>query len=154
MRSVSKVRDVVKTIRGLVVGGVMLSVVLTMTACARPGPGDGLEAVTQSVRESSSAVDEVFVEEGLDGFSRYLFVELGLTGETLAVDALADALRAIGDTLPDGFESVRLVARASSGDRLDLEEPLEVAGVDGVFMISPKTANIPAEAVRNFAGER
>lgn len=135
----------------MVIGGVMLSVVLTMTACARPDPGPGLEAVRQSVRESSSAFDEVFVEEGLDGFSRYLFVEVGLNGEALAADALADALRAIGETVPDGFESVRLVARASSGDRLDLEEPLDSAGVDGVFMISPKTANIPAEALRDFA---
>lgn len=144
----------VKTIRGLVIGGVLLSIVLTMTACARPGPEDGLETVNQAVRASSSAFDEVFVEEGLDGFSRYLFVELGSTGETIPVDALSDALRSVGDTIPDGFESVRLIARSSSGDRLDLEEPLEAAGVDGVFMISPKTANIPAEAVRNFAGER
>ncbi|KRC60812.1 hypothetical protein ASE14_07520 [Agromyces sp. Root81] len=146
-------RGVLKNIRGLVIGGVMLSVVLTMSACARPGPGGGLETVKQAVRESSSAFDEVFVEEGLDGFSRYLFVELGLTDETLAADALEDALRAIGETVPDGYESVRLIARGSSGDMLDLEEPLEASGLDGVFMIDPKMASIPVESLRVYADQ-
>lgn len=140
-------------IRGFIGGVVLLSVVLTTAACAQPVSGDQLEAVERSVRESSSAFDQVFVEEGLDGFSRYLFVELGFTGATIPGDALADALRAVGQTVPDEFESVRLVARSSSGDRFDLEEPLEALGVDGVFMISPKTASIPAEATRNFADE-
>ena len=108
------------------------------------------QAVERAVRESSSAFDEVFVEEGVDGLSRYLFVEMGLAGETLPADALGVALGAIGATLPDGFESAHVVVRTASGDRLPLEEPLAATGIGGVFMISPKTANIPAEALRDF----
>ncbi|WP_157372859.1 hypothetical protein [Agromyces sp. Root81] len=142
------------TRRRSVVGGVLLTVMLTMTACGGPGAADGLEAVEHAVRDSSSAFDDVFVEDGLDGFSRYLFVELGMTGETLPPDELAAALSAVGETIPDGFDSVRLVARSSSGDRLDLERPMEDSDVDGVFMINSNLADIPAEALRNFAGER
>ncbi|WP_156891481.1 hypothetical protein [Agromyces subbeticus] len=142
-----------KRFRGLVVGGMVISVVLTMAACGRSGDVDELEPVKQAVRESSSAFDEVFVEEGLDGFSRYLFVEMGVSDSEITADVLAEALRAIGNTIPDGFESARIIVRTESGDRLDLEEPLAATGVDAVFMISPKTAKIPAEALRSFGGD-
>ncbi|MFF2369854.1 hypothetical protein [Agromyces sp. NPDC058110] len=143
-----------KRVRGLLVGGVVLSVVLTMSACFRSSPEDGLRSVEQAVRDASPAFGEVYVESGKDGLSRYVYLELVMTGDELSADDLSAALTAAGRSVPDGYEFVRIVARDSGGEMLDLTAVVEETGVAGAVMLDDTYASIFVEALRDFAADR
>ncbi|SFR85019.1 hypothetical protein SAMN05428970_3100 [Agromyces sp. CF514] len=134
-------------------GGIVVALVLALGACAaRPSGAEAHDEVADAVRDASPEIADVVVEDGVDGLSRYLFVELDMAGDILPADALTAALGAVGATVPEQYETVRVVARTASGDRLELEEPMQQTGVDGVFMINPRLASVQAAALRGLDG--
>jgi len=144
---------VVKRFGTVMFSCVVLGVLAATTGCAAASARP-LETVQAAVREAPSGLDEVRVDEGKDGLSRYVLLVLITSGDELPADALAETLQAVGEVLPDEYDSVRVAARASSGERLDIAEAVEASGVDGAFMINARMADIPADAVRSFAGAR
>ncbi|WP_152030981.1 hypothetical protein [Agromyces aureus] len=133
-------------------GGIVVAVVLALGACAaRPGAAETHDEIADAVRDASPEIAEVFVEDGVDGLSPYLFVELEMSGDALSADALMAALAAVGATAPGRYETVQLIARSAAGDRIDLEGPLQQTGIDGVFMINPRLASIQTGALRDLA---
>lgn len=134
-------------------GCVVVGAVAMVTACSAPSAGGQLDEVRAAVREAPQGVDRISVDEGKDGFSRYLFLVLEVPGDELTPQALTETLDVVGDTLPDAYDEVRLVARGASGDRVDLDPAFAAVGLDGSYLVSPQRAHLTADAVRAFAGE-
>ncbi|KQM84308.1 hypothetical protein [Agromyces sp. Leaf222] len=131
-------------------GGMVVALVVALGACAAPSAAEAHDDVADAVRAASPEFAEVYVEDGVDGLSRYLFVELDMVGDDLPIDALTAALGAVGTTVPKQYDTVRVVARTAGGDRLELEVPMQQTGIDGVFMINPRLASIQAAALRGL----
>jgi hypothetical protein len=141
-----------KRIATYMFGCVVLGAILSTAGCAQPRDHDALAAVKAAVHEPPAGIDEILVDDGVDGLSRYVFVEVRSGTDAVSDDDLAAILRSIGDALPEEFDSVRLIARAASGERLDLTKSVQNIGVGGVFMINALNADIRADALRDFAG--
>lgn len=135
-------------------GCVVLGAVAMVTACAGPSAGAPIDEVRAAVREAPEGVERITVDEGKDGFSRYLFLVLEVPGEELTPQALTETLDVVGDALPDAYDEVRLVARGASGDRVELDAAFAAVGLDGSYLVSPERAHLTADAVRAFADEQ
>ncbi|WP_156891479.1 hypothetical protein [Agromyces subbeticus] len=140
-----------KRIGTIILSCVALGVLAATSGCAAsPQP---LETVEAAVADVPAGLDEVQVDEGKDGFSRYVVLVLVASGDELPVESVTETLKAVGGVLPDEYDSVRVAARNSSGDRLDVDAAIAASGFDGAFMINPKMADITADAIRAFADD-
>ena len=134
-------------------GPVMLGALVALTGCAGAAPQSPLEAVEAAIRDAPAGLDEVRADEGIDGFSRHVLLVLVASGDELPVDGVTETLDTVGDVLPEEYDSVHVVARSASGDRLDVDTALESLGFSETYMVSPTRAHITASAVRAFASE-
>lgn len=137
----------------VVLGCVVLGAVAMVTACSGTAASDGLEPLRSAVREAPAGVDEITVDEGKDGFSRYVFLVLNVPGDELTPEALTETLDVVGETLPEAYDEVRLVARGASGERVEIETAFAGVGLDDSYLVSPQRAHLTADAVRAFANE-
>jgi len=149
----------VNSLAKLALGGVVAITMLALGGCAAlPGESaradvshdDGYDEIAHTVRATSSEFADVRIEDGVDGDETFLLVELDMTGDEVPGAALDAAMLALRETVPDTFDSVRVVAVSPSDDELELEAPLAQTGVDGGLMIDPGTASIPLDALRDM----
>lgn len=132
------------------IGVVAVLLTLTLGACApQIAESPDHEALTEAVRDSSSEISDVIVEDGTDGTSRYLFIELDMAGDELSATAAGAAMEVVAESLPDEYDSVEVVARTAGGDRIALESPLREAGLDPLMM-GRLRASILADALRGY----
>ncbi|MET4158752.1 hypothetical protein [Agromyces sp. PvR057] len=141
---------------GTVVVGCIAAGMLVVTAagCAASSSRGQLEVVEAAVRDAPAGLDEVRVDEGKDGLSRYVLLHLIASGDELPAESVAATLQEVGDVLPESYNYVHVAASTASGDRLDVDTVLESLGFSQTYLVNPRMAHIPASALKSFADER
>ena len=129
----------------------MLGAIAMMTACTNPGASDPLAQVRMAVQAPPAGIDEIEVDEGADGLSRYVMLVLHTSGDQLSPEALTETLDLVGDALPEVYDGVRVVARSAADGRIALDEAVLGAGLDESSLVSPERAHLTADAVRALA---
>ncbi|KAA1422169.1 hypothetical protein FE697_013380 [Mumia zhuanghuii] len=138
-------------IRSVVVAAAVVGLLATTTGCFRTADPDAMEQVQGAVRDAPAGLDEIVVDEGTDGLSRYVLLELRTTGDDLTADVLGDTLELVGRTLPEAYDSVQIVARTTGDERLEVSPALTDLGLDTAYLVNPNRASVPAPALRAFA---
>lgn len=131
-------------------GSVAVIVMITLSACS-PSASETVdhERLAAAVQDSSPDIADAVVEDGTDGTSRYLFVEIVLVGEELDSGTAATTMEVIAQEVPDVYESVEFVARTADGDRVEVEAPLRAAGLDPL-MSGRLRASVLTDALRGY----